>query len=147
MKKFVFTLEKVLNYKRQVLEEEKNEMAGLQSKLRALEGEIFALESRSGELDRELALRLRGGVATREASSCKDYQDELIRKIRMLLREKGLLLESIAQKRREIVRMNGDISGLERLRDRQWSDYRKLCGKEQERDVEEFVGRARCSAG
>lgn len=147
MKKFLFTLEKVLGYKRQVLEVEKSEMARLQEKLRALEEEILALESRLAELNRDLAARLKSGVSTREASECKNYQGEMLRKIQALLQEKGRLQEEAARKRQEIVRMNGDISGLERLKDRQWNDYRKLCGKEQEAAVEEFVGRARCSAG
>lgn len=147
MKKFVFTLEKVLDYKQQVLEVKKNEMAQLQAKLSELEERIRALEARSGELDRELAARLRGGLAMREAAECKSFQSELIRRIRLLCEKKKQLLELISLKRQEIIQMNGDISGLERLKDRQWKDYRKLCGKEQERAVEEFVGRARCSAG
>jgi flagellar export protein FliJ len=147
MKKFVFTLEKVLNYKQQILEVKKNEMAQLQASLSELEEKIRALELRSGELDRELADRLRGGLATWEAAHCKDFQNELIRRIRLLCEKKEQLLELISLKRQEIVQMNGDISGLERLKDRQWKDYTKLCGKEQELAVEEFVGRTRCSAG
>lgn len=147
MKKFVFTLEKVLNYKQQVLEVKKNEMAQLQASLSELDEKIRALEFRSRELSRQLAARLRDGLATRDAVECKGFQSELIRKIRQLCEKKDQLLELISLKRQEIVRMNGDISGLERLKDRQLKDYRKLCGKEQELAIEEFVGRARCSAG
>lgn len=147
MKKFVFTLEKVLNYKQQVLEVQKNEMAQLQAGLSELDKKIRALELRSLELSRQLAARLCDGLATRDVVECKSFQSELIRKIRELCEKKDQLLELIALKRQEIVRMNGDISGLERLKDRQLKDYRKLCGKEQELAIEEFVGRARCSAG
>ena len=147
MKKFVFTLEKVLNYKKQILDVKKSEMAQLQTKLKELEEEIRALELRSQELSRSLAARLQSGIATSEAADCKTFQTELIRKIQKLLGKKQQLLELISLKRQEIVRMNSEISGLERLKDKQMDNYRKLSGKEQERSVEEFVVRARCSTG
>lgn len=147
MKKFVFTLEKVLNYKKQILEVQKNEMAQLQANRNELDARIEALELRFRNLGEELDARLSDGLSTGEALDCKSFQSELMRQIRLLREKREQLLELIARKRQEIIRMNGDISGLERLKDRQWDDYRKLCGKEQELAVEEFVGRSRCSAG
>lgn len=147
MKKFVFSLEKVLDYQRQMLDVKKNEMTLLQLGLKTLEEKIRALESRSAELERELAIRLQTGMATRDAADCKNFQNELARKREDLLKEMEKQQKLIAAKRQEIVRMNGDISGLERLKDKQWKEYQKSCGKEQELAIEEFVGRARCSAG
>lgn len=143
MKKFVFPLENVLSYKRESLEMLQNEMAQIRQKIRELEEEIAARRRESAELDRALALRLRTGMETCDFAAHKRYFHELDRRIGALEGKRAALLREAAAKQEEIVRMNSDISGLEKLREKQLRAYEAEDRKEQEQFVEEFVTRAK----
>lgn len=147
MKKFIFTLEKVLSYKEQLLEGLKNEMAVLESKLHEMEMQIVSLQDEFDGKNRELRAKFAEGISSSSVSAFKQYMIEVNRRCALLEVQKADLRRAIADKRREIVKMNSDISGLKRLRNKQLAGYQALCRKEQEQMVEEFVGRSRCSAG
>lgn len=147
MKKFVFSLEKVLSYKEQLLEVLKNEMAVLEAKLHEMEVQIASFQEESAARNRELRARFSQGVQSESVAVFKRYLIEIDQRILKLELQKADLLKVIAAKRVEIVGMNSDISGLDRLRDKQLTEYLSLCRKEQEQMIEEFVGRSRCSAG
>ena len=146
MKKFVFSLENVLSYKRESLEMLKNEMAQIRLKIRGLEDEIAARKRESAELNRALALRLRTGMESCGFEVYKRYFEELDRRVAALETRRAALLREAAAKQEEIVRMNGDISGLEKLREKHLKAYEAEDRKEQERSLEEFVTRAMGSA-
>ena len=147
MKKFQFSLEKVLGYKKQLLEVLKNEMAKLQMQCRELEDQIAELSRNFRATNETLKTRLTEGLAPRELEVYKRYFSDLNRKTNLLEAQKQEYLLAVAAKQGEIVQMNSDISGLEKLRDKQLAEYLVQSRKEQEQMIEEFVGRARCSAG
>ena len=141
MKKFVFSLEKVLRYKRQILGMHKNELARLQAAHTELEEEITGLEREFGSLNQDLAGKLKAGMDPGNMAVYKVYLAKLNSRVRVLFEQKQELLKQIQAKQKEIVRMNSGISGLERLRDKQYGEYMAQDRKEQEKFIEEFVGR------
>lgn len=143
MKKFVFPLENVLSYKKESLEMLRNEMAQLRQKIRDLEDEIAARRRESAELNRALAVRLQTGMETSGFAAYKRYFRDLDRRVDALEARRAALLREAAAKQEEIVRMNSDISGLEKLREKQFKAYEAEDRKEQEQFVEEFVTRAK----
>lgn len=147
MKKFKFSLEKVLGYKKQLLEGLKNEMARLQMECRELEDKIAEIAREFSETNETLKIRLTEGLELRDLEIYKRYFSALNRKTNLLEAQKQEYLLAISAKQEEIVTMNSDISGLEKLRDKQLAEYLAQSRKEQELMIEEFVGRARCSAG
>lgn len=147
MKKFVFTLQKVLDYKQQILEVLKNEMAVLEAKLREMETHIEEIRQESRQTDGELCEKLEDGINPDGVALYKRYLIELNRRAILLEVQKADLLRAVSAKRQEIIGMNSDISGLERLKDKQLAEYLSLSRKEQELMIEEFVSRARCSVG
>jgi flagellar export protein FliJ len=141
MKKFVFSLEKVLRYKRQILGMRKNELARLQAAHTELEEEITGLDREFASLNQDLAGKLKAGMDPRNMAVYKVYLAKLNSRVRVLFEQKQELLKQIQAKQKEIVRMNSGISGLERLRDKQYGEYMAQDRKEQEKFIEEFVGR------
>lgn len=147
MKKFAFSLERVLGYKRQVLDLLKNELAGLQAQRLELERRI---ENGNREFDNTNLLlidEMRHGMTPQDIAAYKSYLGELNRRVLALQQEKRKAEQAVAKKQEEVVRMNGEISTLDRLKDRQLADYRSQERKEQETLVEEFVSHARIREG
>ncbi len=147
MKKFQFSLEKVLSYKKQLLEVLKNEMAKLQMECRELEDKIAQIARDFRDTNATLKIRLMEGLTPKELEVYNRYFSALNRKTNLLEAQKQEYLLAVSAKQEEIVQMNSDISGLEKLRDKQLAEYLAQSRKEQEQLIEEFVGRARCSAG
>lgn len=147
MKKFVFSLEKVLGFKQQTLGIKKNEMAVLQAKLHDLELEIQSLEDKFTTLNAKMVEEMKQGLAQSDMASYKMYFNTLNAKIQKLIDNKLQLLELISKKKTEILQINTEISGLEKLKDKQLADYMKAVEKSQELAIEEFVSQAHSSAG
>ena len=143
MKKFVFSLEKVLDFKQQTLEVQKNELAVLQSKLQELEREIDDLNSKFAQSNHEMTEAMQKGISASDITIYKMYFDTLNRQIQKLLKDKLKISELITKKKADVVQTNSEISGFEKLRDKQLTEYLKSVQKSEEQAVEEFVSQAR----
>lgn len=143
MKKFAFSLEKVLGFKQQTLDVKKNELALLQMKLTELEKEIYALNDQFTATNRKMLEELQNGLSAGDMLIYKMYFNTLNQKILHLIDQKKQLLDIIAQKKADIVAVNSEISGLEKLRDKQLTEYLKQIQKSEELAMDEYVGQAR----
>lgn len=141
MKKFIFSLESVLRYKKETLDMLKNEMAQLQMKIQGLEKEISRVKQEYSDLNRALVLEMKAGVEPRGIAVYKRYFAELDRRERKLESQKAAVQRAAAEKQEEIVHLKSNISGLEKLRESQQKDYEAQSRKEQELLIEEFVSR------
>ncbi len=146
MKKFVFSLEKVLDFKQQTLNVKKSELASFQQKLREMERQIEELNNRFVQSNRKMVEEMQTGLCANDIVVYKMYFDTLNRKIQKLLEDKKNLLKVIEQKKSDIVQMNSEISGFEKLRDKQLEQYLKTVRKGEELAIEEFVSQARSAA-
>jgi len=139
MKKFQFTLQKLMDYREQELDRQKNT-------LNALRGELNKIESAAADLRRkvfaestELERVCSEGAQAYEISVRKRYIVTLQQEIHM--RE-----AQAVQKRHEIdaqlgvvVEATKDVKTLEKLEEKQLEEYRALENKENEQFIEEFV--------
>ncbi|MCI1965315.1 MAG: flagellar FliJ family protein [Oscillospiraceae bacterium] len=141
MKKFVFSLESVLRYKKETLDMLKNEMAQLQMKIHELESNIFRIKQEYAGLNRTLVLEMQAGVEPGGIAVYKRYFANLDYQVHQLETQKFTVRRAASSKQKEIVRMKSDISGLEKLRDSQQKEYEAQGRKEQEQLIEEFVSR------
>lgn len=141
MKKFVFTLEKVLRFKQETLDLLKNELEQLRYRQREIEQSIEKVNDDFQRHNRELRGKMRNGMDPSGIAVYKRYFGELNRQGTLLQERREKAVLAIEAKQQEIVRMKSDISGLERVRDRQLQDYLAQDRKEQERFIEEFVSR------
>ena len=146
MKKFAFSLESVLRYKRQLLGVLKNEMSHLEADLHEAENQIAKTESKFSEINCSLLSELKTGLTAQNFTAYKGYLHYLNKDLEKLNSDKLINSNKIASKKQEIISMNSDISGLERLKDKHWDEYLKQNRKEQELFIEEFIGRSHCTA-
>jgi flagellar export protein FliJ len=146
MKKFIFSLEKVLGFKQQTLDVKKNEIAMLQMKLHELEKEIDDLNEKFSISNSKMMEEMRQGITQNDMAIYKMYFSTINQKVQKLLEDKIKLLEVIAQKKNELVEINSEISGLEKLKEKQLMEYMKIKQKNDELAIEEFVSQARSTA-
>ncbi len=139
MKKFRFSLDKVLEYKRQVLGLMKSELSRLQLKLKETAKKIEDINREFEANSKSLTAKMRNGMPSHTIAVYKDYLGRLNRRAISLVEERKKIANAMAAKQKEIVKMNSDISGLERLRDKQLGEYHAEEIKEQELFIEEFV--------
>ena len=131
MKRFQFSLNTVLSYKQQVLEELQNEHGQLLYQVRQQELVLQAAEERYRGLNLEFRQAETEGLTIAEA----------------LRYESGLRLASrwisSSRKRRQVVAARQDTASLEKLKDKKWEDYQKQVQKGEELLIEELVTAAR----
>ena len=142
MKKFQFTLQKLMDYREQELDRQKNT-------LNALRGELNKIEAAAAELRRkvlaestELERICTEGAQAFEVSVRKRY-------IVTLQQEIHVREAQAVQKRQEIdaqlgvvVEATKDVKTLEKLEEKQLEEYKALENKENEQFIEEFVSNA-----
>lgn len=139
MKKFVFKLAKVKSFKEQTLEVKKGEMLSLQQHLQEIENKIQSLNDKYKETNNLMVEKMKDGISPADISSYKTFLSDLDIQIRRSVTEKRRVLDLIEIKRQEIVEVNSEISGLERLKDKQYAEYQAQTVKEQENAIEEFI--------
>ena len=137
MKRFQFSLNTVLSYKQQVLEELQNEHGQLLYQV------LQAAEERYRGLNLEFRQAETEGLTIAEAlryeSGLRFLEDEIQREAKRL-REYEAAAE---EKRRQVVAARQDTASLEKLKDKKWEDYQKQVQKGEELLIEELVTAAR----
>lgn len=141
MKKFKFTLEKVLSFKQQSLDILINELSRLQNQMEILQTDIDKLHNIMKDTNCELVKRLKEGIETSKVSMYKIYLNDVHVHIKKLLEEQRALQNKIELKQQEIIEMKSSIAGLEKLKDKQLFDYNQMLKKVQEQEISEFVSR------
>ncbi len=139
MKKFQFSLKKMRDYKRQILEREKGYLMTLYTEYNQLEERHDML----GEDMRNLCLMsendMRKGISVREIQ-LYEMKKNAIRQEQAQIRIQMNVLESnIEKQRRVVIKSSQEVSGLDKLEEKQREEYMYVMGKENERDIEEFI--------
>ncbi|WBY64318.1 MAG: hypothetical protein ACFWUD_04720 [Thermocaproicibacter melissae] len=147
MKKFVFSLEKVLGYKQQLLGMLKNELSVLQARRLEILEQIEQANLEFDNTNQTLIVKMMEGMTRREIASYKNFLAAINRRILSLKADLRAVEQQITAKQQEIIKMNSDISGLERIKDHQLAAYRYEAQKEQELFIEEFVSHTHVKAG
>lgn len=139
MKKFVFSLEKVLNLKQQVLDVHFNEMMQLQERHKLIVDEIEQLNESFHKYNRELNELMQTGIEPQKVMFYKMYFHSITQKINVCIKRKEEVERKIFIKKEEIITLKVDISGLDKLKEKQKEEYNKCLQKQQELEVEEYI--------
>lgn len=142
MKKFQFSLQKLMDFREQELDRQKNTLSALRGELQKIEEAAEALRVRVTEESAELERKCAEGAQAHEISVRKRY-------IVTLQQEIHLKEAQAAQKRAEVeaqlsvvVEATKDVKTLEMLEEKQLEEYKALETKENEQFIEEFVSNA-----
>lgn len=139
MKKFSFSLQKILEIKEQVLDNLKIEMGNLNRDLDTAEQQIKKLKSEFKQLNEELNGKCAVSVSVGEMTYYKMYMNNVLKQTEKKEEEKNIILKKIEAKRHEIVNANMEISSLEKLKEKEFEKYNKEVMKREEIFIEEFV--------
>lgn len=140
MKKFVFSLEKVLRFHEQELDVKKQELAAIKSNLHELDLMIQEKKLELVQLNQEMSRAIiTVGLNARDLAVYKMYFRTAEHQIRQLEEQRADLQIKADEKQESVVQTNQEISGLEKLRDKQLEQYNTITRKQQELEIEEFI--------
>lgn len=139
MKKFQFTMRKILDLKNNILETEKNRLAQLKEAQRRIESEIEALEGAMRDISLEMLAAQSEGVTIAELIAYNARRAN----IRMQLEELALRLadavKSVDRQTQIVVEASREVSKFEKVEERQYELYREVEKKAENARVEELV--------
>lgn len=139
MKKFEFSLEKMLSFKDQILSGEKLKLADLRSRLAHLNEALEKLRGEYAYCDGELKEQERTGLTPHDLARRKAYLNALNDRIKSQLQQIRTMEARVSDQVAVVVRVSQEVTTLEKLKDRQLEEYRTAEGKEQELLIDEFI--------
>lgn len=139
MKKFNFSLQKVLEIKEQLLKNLKNELSNMNEQMKNIETDIRNLTSKYKNTNVEFIEKSSSGITSGEISYFKMFMNTILKSIEKKEADKLLLNKKIEDKRHEIINMNMEISSLEKLKDKEYEKYNHSLTKSEELFIDEFV--------
>ena len=139
MKKFNFSLEKVLEVKEQILENLKIELGNLNNNLINLNTAIENLKGQFKDLEKEFNEKSSTSISVGEMLYYKMLINNVLKQIEISEEQKQMLLKKIEVKRQEVVNMKMEISSLEKLKEKELVKYTKSVTRNEELFIEEFI--------
>lgn len=139
MKKFEFSLSKLMEYKKQVLKKEKNQLSDYRKTLTELEDKKTKAVLERSLKNSELISRINDGLSSQHIAFHKHYIQSISDDIREL--ENRILLEKarIEAQLKVVIGATQEVDSLEKLESKQLEEYKKQEAKENELFIEEFV--------
>lgn len=139
MKKYEFSLKRIKDYKNQMLNREKNTLLGLRMEKKGLEDKIAELDNQYELINREMHDSFKDGMTVSEINVFEFRKNGVREEKRVLLKRISLLDISIERQQKKVVLAKQEVSGLDKLEEKQLEEYLNACNKEQEDIIAEFV--------
>lgn len=139
MKKFQFTLQKLMDFRQQELDRQKNTLSALQAELQRIYQEKEELIRRVEESSQDLEIICRQGAQAFEVSVRKRYIVSLQQEIHAHDASAAMKQQEINKQLGVVVEATKGVRTLEKLEEKQLEDYRAAANKENEQFIEEFV--------
>ena len=139
MKKFQFTLQKLMDFREQELDRQKNALAVLQGELRRINDRRDELTEKVVRYSNDLVTSSAVGLPAAEISMRKRYIVTLQQEIHECEQRAILKQQEIDKQLSVVVDATKDVRTLEKLEEKQFEEYKAAEGKENELFIEEFV--------
>lgn len=139
MKKFEFSLKRIRDYKNTLLDREKNVLSGLIMEQNNIYDRLDVLEKDFENINTEMHEKMKEGL---DISSIKlyEYRKNGVREERRTLGERLDFLEtSINRQQSRVAKLKQEVSGYDKLEEKQREEYNKELAKEQELVISEFI--------
>ena len=146
MKKFSFSLDKLLGYKTNLLDNEKLKLRTMQLNLRKLEGELLVAKNEYRLCINNLAQKMQIGISANEMFVHNNYINEVEKLIKQINRRIFVAKNDIEMQTNVVINITKETKSLEKLEEKQLIEYKKECGREEEKYIEEFVSNTSSSA-
>ncbi len=139
MKKYEFSLKRILDYKNQMLNREKNTLLGLRMERKGLEDKIEDLDKQYELINLEMHEKFKNGMTVSQINVYEFRKTGVREEKRAILKRIALLDISIERQQKKVVTAKQEVSGLEKLEEKQLEEYNAAYNKEQEDIIAEFV--------
>lgn len=146
MKRFYFSLENVLRYKEQTLDNLRAEHAARLREIRRCERELLALEEEHRLCREDFAKEKAGGMRIADVYTYEHYLDATGLRIAAKKEELALWERRAEEKRAEVVEAKKETSSIDKLKEKKLAEYEKEARRQEERLIEEFVSTKRAMA-
>jgi len=139
MKKFEFSLKKLMGYKQQVLKKEKNDLANLRKQHQLLLDEKASITELKMQKNLEFVAKMNKGLAPQHIACHKNYIECLNQQVSSYSDKIELMERNIQTQLELIIEITKEIDSLEKLETKQLDEYTKVEQKQHELFIEEFV--------
>ncbi|MCM1297976.1 MAG: flagellar export protein FliJ [Firmicutes bacterium] len=143
MKKFQFTLDRIKQYRIQIEDMEKNDLAALRADLKQLQEQEQDIWRQILAKSEELRRLLRKGAFPNEISVANRYLTFKKQELEMKKGEIEDKKKEIENKLLDVMEATKEVKKLEKLEEHQLEEYKQMEVKENESFLEEFFGGAR----
>lgn len=139
MKKFQFSLEKMLDFKNQILDREKIVLGEIKKRQAELEGAIAKLNNKEIELSRELQGEQERGTTVLTILSYSSQIENIRRQVKELQKELADVRYQAECQTKVVVSASQEVSSLEKLQEKQLDEYKLEEKKENQEMILEYV--------
>ncbi len=140
MKKFKFTLDRIKQYRIQIEEMEKNDLASLRADLEELENQAEEIRREIYAKTEELRRLYRKGAYPNEISVANRFITFKKQALEMKIGEIEDKKKQIEDKLQEVLEATREVKKMEKLEEHQLEEYKQAELKENENFIEEFFG-------
>ena len=143
MRRFHFQLEKVLDYKNQILDNVVGEEAAIMAKIREEEGILTGLDKEYEDCCKILNEKQKNGMDAMSMHIYENYLDILGFRIRNARQDLELLQRQEEMKRQQLLEAKKESTSLEKLKERRLEEYQIGFQKQMEKEIEEYISNNR----
>jgi flagellar FliJ protein len=143
MRRFHFQLEKVLDYKNQILDNLVGEEAAIMAKIREEEGILTGLDKEYEDCCKILNEKQKNGMDAMSMHIYENYLDILGFRIRNARQDLELLQRQEEMKRQQLLEAKKESTSLEKLKERRLEEYQIGFQKQMEKEIEEYISNNR----
>ncbi len=139
MKRFEFSLNKLMGYKKQVLDREKNDLAHLRRQQQQMLDEKSELEARLTYSNNEFCQKSGVGMTVLQITMFKSYHQSLSQQIKELEASIEKMEEKVQKQLGVVIEATKEVSSLEKLEEKQLEEYNFTVAKQEEQFISEYV--------
>ena len=143
MRRFHFQLEKVLDYKNQILDNLVGEEAAIMAKIREKEEILAGLDKEYEDCCKILNEKQKNGMDAMSMHIYENYLDTLGFRIRNAKQDLELLQRQEEIKRQQLLEAKKESTSLEKLKERRLEEYQIGFQKQMEKEIEEYISNNR----
>ncbi|MGN0622984.1 MAG: flagellar export protein FliJ [Oscillospiraceae bacterium] len=139
MKKFEFSLNRIRQYKNVVLDREKNVLSGLLMEQRNINDRMEELEKQLEDINKEMHCKMQEGLEISQIRLYEFRKDGVREEERKLSERLDFLQVSIDRQLKRVSSLKREVTGYDKLEEKQREEYDKEAAKEQELVISEFI--------
>ena len=139
MKKFAFSLERMLNFQSQNLEKEMGILGRMTAERDALEAQKQDMAEKAAGVQADIARREAGGTTIFMLKACFSILESARNQLEEMEEELRLLQAGLERQRQIVTEASREVKKLEKLKEKQLEEYHRGEAKEQQETIAEHV--------